>query len=136
MSVGGTRNGFVGDGGRYSKEDMLSIYTAQKELGLLGANLSRIFAGPWDLEAPENSSSHSKDPGPDVCWNTEPKADPLGLKEMDDTERQVFTRALLPTIFADMHSFSQLQSIRLSSSIILRNPLPLPQVVEKLRCPK
>lgn len=89
--VSGTRNGVVGEGGRYSKEDMLSIFASQKDLGLVGTNLSRIFAGPWDVDAFETVSFNTKDPGPEVCWNNEPASLPLGLKEMDDAEKQVWT---------------------------------------------
>lgn len=88
--MSGPRNGVTGEGGRYSREDMLSVYASQKELGLLGANLSRIFAGPWDIDSFDPVSFSTKDPGPEVCWNNEPSSEPLGLRDMDDNERQVW----------------------------------------------
>lgn len=134
--MSGTRNGLVGDGGRYSKEDMLSIYASQKELGLLGANLSRIFAGPWDLDAFETVSSNTKDPGPEVCWNPEPVLEPLGMRDMDDIERQVWTHNWLAQTLLTCYSSSQPLSIHRSSSTIPKSPLPLPQAAERHPSPK
>lgn len=91
VGASGTRNGVVGEGGRYSKEDMLSIYASQKELGLLGANLSRIFSGPWDPDNFDTVSSNTKDLGPEVCWNSEPRSEPLGLRDLDEAEKQVWS---------------------------------------------
>jgi PERQ amino acid-rich with GYF domain-containing protein len=95
--VSGSRNGLLGENGRYSKEDMLSIYTSQKELGLLGMNLSRIFSGSWDLDASENVSSN-KDSGPEICWYPEPRSEPLGMRDMDEPERQVWSSRVLAVL--------------------------------------
>lgn len=88
-----SRNG-VSVGSRYNKEEVLSIYSQQKEAGLVGANLPSCFVGPWDANGGTNGSfgrPDSRDAGPEVCWNTQPDSIPLGLREMDDEERQVRT---------------------------------------------
>lgn len=95
--MAGSRNGLIGENGRYSKEDMLSIYASQKELGSLGSNLSRIFSGPWDLDAPENASSSNKDSGPEICWHPDPRSEPLSMRDMDESERQVWISQVVAT---------------------------------------
>ncbi|KAK5941545.1 kinesin-like protein [Knufia obscura] len=91
-----SRNG-VSVGSRYNKEEVLSIYSQQKEAGLVGANLPSCFVGPWDANGGTNGSfgrPDSRDAGPEVCWNTQPDSIPLGLREMDDEERQRYSTSV------------------------------------------
>lgn len=101
----------MGDNGRFSKDDMLSIFVNQKEHSALDANIDRIFSGAWDLDAPDNVSSTAKDPGPEVCWLNEPRFDPLGMRDMDDSERQVRSSVYLFRFLLIFLSFSLLRSI-------------------------
>lgn len=87
---GQPRNGTV-TGGRYAKEDLLDVYNAQKDAGLIGNNLGSIFAGPWDPSTGSSwtGRSDSKDPGAEVCWNAQPDTIPLAFRDMDENEKQV-----------------------------------------------
>ncbi len=70
----------------------MSVYTQQKDAGLIDAGVDTYFAGPWDVNAGANGSfgrPDSRDAGPEVCWTSQPDSVPLGLIEMDDSERQV-----------------------------------------------
>ena len=67
---------------------MLSIYELQRQSGQLDSQLTSIFAGPWDPNASPDSRE-AREPGAEVCWNSDPVYDPLGMTEMDDDERTV-----------------------------------------------
>lgn len=82
------RNGLSSDM-RYSRDDLLSVYKSQHEAGLIGSDVNRYFAGPWDLSNGPASRPESKEASVEVCWNYEPNTIPLALHEMDENEKQV-----------------------------------------------
>jgi hypothetical protein len=95
QSAQGLRNG-TSDNTRHDKDDMLHIYQHMKDTNRLDRNLAQAFQATWDLTqkngaAPNAFRGDAKDqyPGPEVCWETNPQSVPLGLRGMDDDERQV-----------------------------------------------
>ncbi|KAL5338769.1 hypothetical protein BJX70DRAFT_398323 [Aspergillus crustosus] len=93
------RNGASGDT-RYSKEQLLDLYKAQRETGILTKNVSDYFVADWH---PHNDSSAAngawgkredhKDTstGPEVCWDHGGHVEPLGLVDMTDDEKETFS---------------------------------------------
>lgn len=91
------RNGPLSDT-RYTKDQMLDAYRVQQTVhGALSDGLSDLFVGGWHPDMTNGASAgwarneHSRDnqPGPDVCWERDGMAEPLGLVDMDDDEREV-----------------------------------------------
>lgn len=81
---------------RYSKDDLLNIYHLRKEAGLVSASIHHSFTGPWDIRSSDNSSQRDgKDTGPEICWHTQPRSEPFGIREMDEDERQVCIQPIL-----------------------------------------
>jgi len=117
-----SRNG-TSTGGRYSKDDFLTVYSRQKDAGLIGANLNSCYAGPWDVSGGADSSGgrpDSRDAGPEVCWNSQPDSIPLALTEMDDHERQVRSADRLQGLLTNKSS--QLFSTSVNSPLKMNNP--------------
>jgi hypothetical protein len=95
QSAQGLRNG-TPDNTRLDKDDMLHIYQHMRDTNRLDRNLAQAFQGNWDLSQKNGATStafrgDAKDqyPGPDVCWEPKPQTAPLGLRGMDEEERQV-----------------------------------------------
>ena len=89
-----SRNGASGDASRrYSKERLLGIYREQENKGTLGRNIDQILQAPWHPTIATNGNSGGDPadqiPGPEVCWNHAPNEEPLGLRPMSETEREV-----------------------------------------------
>ncbi|KAK1143534.1 kinesin-like protein [Aspergillus melleus] len=93
------RNG-AGSDTRYSKEQLLNLYKAQRESGALNKNVADHFAADWNPRAdtsPVNGAwgrrEDSKDnpSGPEVCWDHGGQMEPLGLVDMTDDEKELFT---------------------------------------------
>ena len=91
------RNGTASDT-RYNKEQLINIYKAQKDAGILNKNLTELFSGGWNPTEPRNGAAGSwgrreegKDPltGPEVCWESNGKVLPLALADMSDDEKEV-----------------------------------------------
>lgn len=81
---------------RYSKEQLLELYKAQRENGALGKNVEEYFVADWDphmVTAPANGAWGKRDDkssaGPEVCWDHGGQAEPLGLSDMSDGEKEV-----------------------------------------------
>lgn len=82
---------------RYSKEQLLEMYKAQRETGSLGKNVEEYFVADWDphmVSAPANGAwgkrdDHKSSAGPEVCWDHGGQAEPLGLSDMSDGEKEV-----------------------------------------------
>lgn len=105
-SQSGLRNGAANDS-RYSKDQLLDIYKALRESGVLGKNIADYFIADWDphvatptangfwgkREEQRNNHSHPhhKDnhAGPEVCWDHDGQMEPLGLIDMPDDEKEV-----------------------------------------------
>lgn len=93
---GAIRNG-AGEN-RYSKEQLLSLYKAQRESGTLGKNVADYFIADWNphVETPPTNGAwgkreDSKDnpSGPEICWDHGGQVEPLGLVDMTDDEKEV-----------------------------------------------
>ena len=100
---------------RYSKDQLLDIYKALRDSGILGKNLADYFVADWDphLASPttnggawgkrddhrnnHSSSTHHKDNhvGPEICWDHGGQVEPLGLLVMPDDEKEVCLLLLL-----------------------------------------
>jgi PERQ amino acid-rich with GYF domain-containing protein len=82
---------------RYSKEQLLDMYRAQRESGSLGKNVEDCFVADWDphmVTLPVNGAwgkrdDHKTSAGPEVCWDHGGQAEPLGLTDMSDGEKEV-----------------------------------------------
>lgn len=93
------RNGASSEG-RYSKDQLLSLYKGQRESPGWNKGVAEIFMGAWnplDSATSSNGSSswmkrddYKTDAnGPEVCWEHGGQVEPLGLLEMDDEEKGV-----------------------------------------------
>lgn len=94
-----SRNGSTGDS-RYSKEDLLNIFRGQRDSGALGKQMGDHFLASWNPleEAPATNGAWGKKedqkespPGPEVCWDYLGLHEPLGLIDMTEDERELFT---------------------------------------------
>jgi PERQ amino acid-rich with GYF domain-containing protein len=82
---------------RYSKEQLLELYKAQREGGSLSKHVEDYFVADWDphtVSAPMNGAwgkrdDHKTSAGPEVCWDHGGQAEPLGLTDMSDGEKEV-----------------------------------------------
>ena len=82
---------------RYSKDQLLTIYQTLKDTAALDRSLEDIFLGTWDpLDAKISLSilagrGDSKDQttGPEVCWNYTVDANPFGMTDLTEDEKQV-----------------------------------------------
>jgi len=91
-----SRNCSTGEG-RYSKDELLSIFRAQKDNGELDKNLSSLIVGDWShgaVDVVRNGSWNKMDEdpsgsGPDLCWEHNGKLEPLGLDPMTAEEKDV-----------------------------------------------
>ncbi|PYI07594.1 GYF domain protein [Aspergillus sclerotiicarbonarius CBS 121057] len=92
------RNGAANDT-RYSKDQLLSLYRTQRESGILGKNVADYFVADWNPHetSPVNGAwgkrEDSKDnpSGPEVCWDHGGQSEPLGLVDLTDDEKELFT---------------------------------------------
>ncbi|KAJ5290807.1 hypothetical protein N7478_000058 [Penicillium angulare] len=87
---------------RYSKEQLLDMYKAQRESGSLGKHVEDYFMGDWDphtVSAAVNGAwgkrdDHKSSAGPEVCWDHGGQAEPLSLDDMTDSEREFFAASV------------------------------------------
>ncbi|KAF9890671.1 hypothetical protein FE257_005537 [Aspergillus nanangensis] len=95
------RNGAANET-RYSKDQLLSLYKSYQESGTLSKNVADYFVGDWDphVETPSaangawgrrDDSKENNPTGPEVCWDHGGQSDPLGLVDMSDDEKELFT---------------------------------------------
>jgi PERQ amino acid-rich with GYF domain-containing protein len=91
------RNGISGES-RFNKDQMIDIYKAQRDSGVLNRNLEQLFSGGWNpFEQRDEAVStwdkrdKGKDQiaGPEICWNHQVDDDPLSLLDMTDEEKEV-----------------------------------------------
>ncbi|BCS26552.1 uncharacterized protein APUU_51263S [Aspergillus puulaauensis] len=93
-----SRNGPSSDT-RYSKEQLLDLYKAQRDTGILTKNVADYFVAEWNPHI-ENASmngvwgkrdDHKDNPtGPEVCWDHRGEVEPLGFVDMTDDEKEIF----------------------------------------------
>jgi PERQ amino acid-rich with GYF domain-containing protein len=102
LSSNVTRNGASTDT-RYSKEQLLDLYKAQRDTGILSKNVTDYFVADWNphIESPAVNGAwgkrddHKDNPsGPEVCWDHGGHVEPLGLVDMTDDEKEVCSSAL------------------------------------------
>ncbi|KAE8139962.1 hypothetical protein BDV38DRAFT_240680 [Aspergillus pseudotamarii] len=93
------RNGATNDT-RYSKDQLLELYKAQRETGILGKNLAEYLAADWNPQVEAAAANgawgrreDSKDnpSGPGVCWDHGGQMEPLSLMDMTDEEKELFS---------------------------------------------
>ncbi|KAH8705162.1 hypothetical protein BGW36DRAFT_366987 [Talaromyces proteolyticus] len=94
-----SRNGSASDS-RYSKEQLLNIFKNQRDSGTLGKNMGDHFLATWNpLEETSTTNGawmkreDQKDApsGPEVCWDHLGLHGPLGLTDLTEDERELFT---------------------------------------------
>ncbi|KAL1305364.1 hypothetical protein AAFC00_002259 [Neodothiora populina] len=98
------RNGSYVDT-RYSKNQLLDLFRAQADGAGLD-ELNPLFMPGWEPGVTNGQSSgawnrrddQGKDnvPGPEVCWDKDGSVAPIGLVDMDDEEKEVFTSVNSP----------------------------------------
>ncbi|EPS33717.1 hypothetical protein PDE_08679 [Penicillium oxalicum 114-2] len=87
---------------RYSKEQLLEMYKAQREAGYLSKHVEDYFVADWDphtVSTPTNGAwgkrdDHKSSAGPEVCWDHGGQAEPLGLTDMSDGEKELFSASV------------------------------------------
>ncbi|RDW90357.1 uncharacterized protein DSM5745_02132 [Aspergillus mulundensis] len=93
------RNGAPGDT-RYSKEQLLDLYKAQRDTGVLTKHVADYFVADWNphIETPAANGvwgkrdDHKDNPtGPEVCWEHGGQIEPLGLVDMTEDEKETFS---------------------------------------------
>ncbi|KAJ5089795.1 hypothetical protein N7532_008479 [Penicillium argentinense] len=97
-----TSNAMRNGEARYSKEQLLELYKAQRENGSLGKNVEDYFVADWDphmVSAPVNGAwgkrdDHKSSAGPEVCWDHGGQAEPLGLSDMSEGEKEMFSASV------------------------------------------
>lgn len=92
------RNGAAHDT-RYSKDQLLALYKSQRESGNLLKHVAEYFVADWDphVETPSavngawgrREDAKENPSGPEVCWDHGGHAEPLGLINMTDEEKEV-----------------------------------------------
>lgn len=132
------RNG-AGSDTRYSKEQLLNLYKAQRDSGALNKNVAEYFAADWNPRpdtSPVNGAwgrrEDSKDnsSGPEVCWDHGGQMEPLGLVDMTDEEKEV---GLPPLVFLRLPCFA---SVSFFPGGFLPQPMSPPWLRERVakRC--
>lgn len=91
------RNGSTGEL-RYTKDQLVALYKYQRDAGALDQHLADIFTGGWDPFLGRESTNSAwgrrdegkeTNPGPEICWDQNPSAEPLALIEPSDEDREV-----------------------------------------------
>ncbi|KAJ5899286.1 hypothetical protein N7495_004030 [Penicillium taxi] len=85
---------------RYSKDQLLDLYKLQREN--LSKNVEDYFVADWDPHMVTNPANgawgkrddHKTSAGPEVCWDHDGQAEPLGLSDMTDSEKEFFTASV------------------------------------------
>ncbi|KAL8688720.1 MAG: hypothetical protein Q9218_005435, partial [Villophora microphyllina] len=88
---------------RYSREQLLDLYRAQSDAGSFGPSVSDLFVDGWNPTASRgmtNGGWSRKDDyednqsGPEICWDHNGSVLPLGLSEMTEQEKEVFSSSV------------------------------------------
>ena len=101
-SQSGLRNGNgAASDNRYSKDQLLDIYKALRDSGILGENLSDYFVADWDPHLATSTANggawgkrdeqpqRNNQTGPEICWDHGGQMEPLCLFDMSDDEKEV-----------------------------------------------
>lgn len=94
-------------GGRYTKQDILDIAAARKEVGQ-NKDVSALFMGGWDPDNSNGTNGRSgwgktgdgrDNYGPQICWNRNGDSLPIAFEDMSDLEKTVsLTRSKIPSL--------------------------------------
>ncbi|OBT54885.1 hypothetical protein VE04_04969 [Pseudogymnoascus sp. 24MN13] len=85
---------------RYSKDAILDIYKAHQSSVSSNDDVARLFVNNWNPEQQNSSgargwgkSNDTRDHnhGPEICWDQSGEVQPIGLQDMSDVERSIFT---------------------------------------------
>ncbi|KAJ9657544.1 kinesin-like protein [Coniosporium apollinis] len=88
---------------RYSRDQLLQLFKAQKEAEGFGDGLSALYVGGWQPYIANGTSSntwgrredHGKENhGADVCWDRDGTVQPLGLAGMTEEEKEHFSTSV------------------------------------------
>ncbi|EEP81623.1 predicted protein [Uncinocarpus reesii 1704] len=99
---GSFRGGSAQDG-RYSKDQLLSLYKSQKESKDWGKHVTDYFMADWNPleESPAANGGWGKRDdfkdshgGPEVCWDHDGKIEPLTLMVMTQEEKELFSTSV------------------------------------------
>ncbi|KAL4778163.1 hypothetical protein BJX76DRAFT_343966 [Aspergillus varians] len=94
-----SRNGAPTDT-RYSKEQLLDLYKAQRDTGILTKNVADYFVADWNphIETPAVNGAWGKrddhkdnSTGPEVCWDHGGQIEPLGLVDLTEDDKEIFS---------------------------------------------
>ncbi|MCJ1245766.1 hypothetical protein MMC30_002970 [Trapelia coarctata] len=97
-----TRNSSTVDA-RYSKEQLLDLFRAQGESGSLPKNAAEHLIEGWNPIATGSAGNGTwnrrddyKDgnSGPEICWDHEGSIQPLGLIDMSEEEKELFSNSV------------------------------------------
>lgn len=87
---------------RYDSQQLLDVYKHMVSTGQLN-DPRPYFAGPWDPSTEIDSTADGKELGPEVCWLSQPRQEPLALRDMDDREKDVSWPTIRPSPETDSH---------------------------------
>ncbi|KAF2004698.1 hypothetical protein P154DRAFT_519173 [Amniculicola lignicola CBS 123094] len=97
------RNGSAAEG-RYSRDQLHSLFRAQRDADELKDGLSNLYVGSWEPNISNGSSSATwgrrDDPasggqnGVDLCWDKDGSVMPLSLSDLTEEERDAFTSSV------------------------------------------
>ncbi|EER29147.1 hypothetical protein D8B26_000430 [Coccidioides posadasii str. Silveira] len=99
----GALRGGSGNDSRYSKDQLLNFYKNQKESKEWGKNVTDYFMADWNPleETPATNGGWGKredfkdsHAGPEVCWDHGGRIEPLGLMNMTQEEKDLFSSSV------------------------------------------
>ncbi|KAI9681604.1 MAG: hypothetical protein M1829_000801 [Trizodia sp. TS-e1964] len=100
----GPRNGHSNDS-RYSKDEILSLFKIQKDAGGIGKNISSLISAEWEPSSTSSTTTNGaiawnktdetrELSGPDICWDPSGGILPLGLLDMTEEEKEIFSTSV------------------------------------------
>lgn len=85
--------------GRYSKDQLISLFKIQKDSEDLTDGLSPLYVSNWEPNISNGTSGatwgrrdeHNKDGqvGVDICWDRDGSINPLNLRDLSEEEKEV-----------------------------------------------
>ncbi|KAL8869582.1 MAG: hypothetical protein Q9174_004169, partial [Haloplaca sp. 1 TL-2023] len=88
---------------RYSKDQLLDIFRAQSRTNPAGPPISNLYVDGWNPHPSKgmtNGGWSAKDGhehglmGSDICWDQDGKVQPLGLVDMTEQEKEIFSTSV------------------------------------------
>ncbi|KAK2848551.1 hypothetical protein FQN49_005611 [Arthroderma sp. PD_2] len=92
-----------GNDSSYSKEQLLGVYKQQRGSKDWGKSITGYFMGEWNpRERPPTNGNWGKQDdskdnnavGPEVCWDHKGQSEPLGLMDMSEEEKELFSTSV------------------------------------------